>query len=149
MQLKFLIEHIFWLIILMTDFKEENIVVSDCEEDSEAEAGSGSVQLGTSSLTIRAEITKEIPEFLPIDGKRVRIHYGGMTKQCLKCYKFDHKKIDCKNEKVQWIDYVTDFISKNNFPPRMYGRWYKLVQDKRQEKKTDQDSNPPVQNDQK
>jgi len=82
----------------LSDYKEENIVVSDYEEDSEAEAGSGKVQLGISTLSVRVEIYKEIPEFLPIDGKRVRIHYGGITKLCLRCYEPDHKKAECKNE---------------------------------------------------
>jgi len=67
---------------LMSDIKEENIVVSDIDEDSEAEAGAGTVQLGTSSLSVQVELVKHIPEFLPIDGKKVRIYYGGMSKQC-------------------------------------------------------------------
>jgi len=58
---------------LLSKIREENVVVLDVEEESEDEAGAGKVQLGLSSLIVKVELKKHIPEFLPIDGKKSKI----------------------------------------------------------------------------
>jgi len=84
-----------WLNIygeLLTEIEEDNQVVKAADENSDEEAGAGKVQLGKGLLSVKMEITKPLPEFLPIDGHRVRIFYRGMNKQCLNCYGFGHEK---------------------------------------------------------
>jgi len=81
------------------------------------------------------EITKHIPELLPIDGHRMRFHYGGIPKQCLNCYHYGHIKADCKNECVAWIDYVDWFVTKSNMreveiTDKMLGKWLTILKRK-------------------
>ena len=125
-----------WLLLYGTpisEIREENVVVSDVEEESEDEAGAGKVQLGTSSLIVKMELKKPIPEFLPIDGKKVRIHYGGIAKQCLNCYGYNHKKSECKDQKCTWLEYVTGFIQSHNLEENMYGKWARISREKNSE----------------
>jgi len=108
----------FWLKLYgepLTDIEEDNILVPAFDEDPEEEAGAGQVKLGKGLLSIKMKIERSIPEFLPIDGKRVRIHYSGMAKQCLNCYGYRHVKADCKNAKTQWLEYVAGFMQNNDF----------------------------------
>jgi len=115
----------------LTDFKEDNAVVPAFDEDPEAEAGAGEVQLGKGLLTIKMRIDYPIPEFLPIDGKRIRVHHSGMSKQCLNCYGYGHMRSNCENQKSTWLEYVAGFIANNKeIRPELYGRWYKIVSDK-------------------
>jgi len=118
---------------LLTEIREENVVVSDVEEESDNEAGAGKVQIGLSSLIVKMELTKHIPEFLPIDGKKVRIHYGGIAKQCLNCYEWNHRKAECKQGKKIWVDYVAEFIKNHDYDPLMYGRWMKIIRERSRE----------------
>ena len=51
-----------------------------------------------------------------------------MSNTVNKCFG-KHQKSDCKAEtKVEWINYVANFISENEgTPAEMYWRWYELV----------------------
>ena len=51
-----------------------------------------------------------------------------MRKLCTNCF-YQHRKVDCKNEKVKWIDYVKWFVSKNpEFTSKQYGRWIQILE---------------------
>jgi len=119
----------------LTKLEEDNMVVPAFDEDPEDEAGAGEVKLGKGLLSIKMTIFKTIPEFLPIDGKRVRIHYSGMPKQCLNCYGYNHLRQECKEGKTQWLEYVAGFMEKNkDIKKELFGRWYYLVQKKLEER---------------
>jgi len=114
---------------LVTEIEEDNQVVEAFDEQSDEEAGAGKVQLGKGLLSVKMEISRHMPEFLPINGKRARIFYRGMSRQCLNCYGYGHVKKDCKEKEVHWLEYVAGFIINNHedLEPRHYGRWYHLA----------------------
>jgi len=115
----------------LTKLEEDNCVVPAFDEDPDEEAGAGEVKLGKGLLSIKIQLEKPIPEFLPIDGKRVRIYYAGMHKQCVNCYQYGHIKAECKEERATWLEYVAGFIKNNlNIRKELFGRWYGIVERK-------------------
>jgi hypothetical protein len=73
------------------------------------------------------KLKKDIPQLLPMFGKRIRIYYRGVQKLCTKCFG-NHNRLHCRNDKVRWIDYVLRFIENNpDIPEEMYGRWWQVV----------------------
>ena len=74
-------------------------------------------------------LSREIPQFVPICGKRIRLYYRGITKQCTNCFGPHTRKV-CTSEKVPWIQYVSDFMSSHDHIPReYYGKWDPIVRD--------------------
>ena len=73
------------------------------------------------------ELSKNIPQFLPMYGKKIEVYYRGMEFTCLRCYGTGHKRQDCQNEKQEWMDYVVDFIKNNQFKNEMYGKWLRIA----------------------
>ena len=52
---------------------------------------------------------------------------------CTNCFG-GHMKKDCKSPKIQWIDYVSQFMDKYpDIPDSYYGKWAKIVDEWRQE----------------
>ena len=97
-------------------------IVEDCFEDSESNEGINA--LGTYS--VKMKLNKEIPQLLPMCGKRVKIYYRGIEKMCFNCFG-KHQRKTCNNEKVPWMDYVKLFMTKNpDFPPQAFGKWAAL-----------------------
>ena len=105
-------------------------LVEDVFEDSEDSEGENA----TGTYSIQIKLNSLIPNFLPFDGRRVKVYYRGMRKLC-KNWFYQHLKIDCKNKKVKWIDYVKWFVSKNTeFSNEQYGRWIQILE--KEDKKT-------------
>jgi predicted metal-dependent hydrolase len=72
-------------------------------------------------------LKKEVPQLLPMWGKRIRIYYRGVTKLCPNCFGA-HARKNCRSEKVSWIQYVLRFMENNpDIPPEFYGKWWKIV----------------------
>ena len=70
------------------------------------------------------ELTKCIPQYLPMMGEKVRVRYAGMDRLCNKCFQAGHFKADCKNQKVDWLDFVNGFMNFfKDIPREMYGAW--------------------------
>ena len=61
---------------------------------------------------------QKIPEWLPLDGLRVRIQHPGIQKLCNGCFGC-HLRKECENEKV-----FTIFKTRNpDIPESFYGKW--------------------------
>lgn len=83
---------------------------------------------GTGTYKAKMKLKSRPPQYLPVYGQKVRVHYQGIEKMCTHCYRGGHLKKNCKNEKVPWINYVKTFMDKNTqIPSEMYGRWWKVV----------------------
>jgi hypothetical protein len=81
--------------------------------------------LGTYS--VKMKLSKEIPQLLPMYGKRVKIYYKGVSKLCFNCFG-KHQRKHCDVAKMPWIDYVKAFMVKySNFPPEAFGRWAVII----------------------
>ena len=98
-------------------------VVEDCFEDSDVEEGINA----TGIYSVKMKLKKEIPQVLPMCGKRIKVYYKGIDKLCTKCFG-KHPRRVCKNEKVPWIDYVAKFVDSNaDIPDQAYGRWIEVL----------------------
>jgi hypothetical protein len=78
--------------------------------------------VGNGIYSVRMKLKKDMPQLIPMHGKRIRLYYRGIIKRCTNCFGA-HQRKNCKEKKVQWIKYVEQFIT--NFPeiPReSYGR---------------------------
>jgi hypothetical protein len=74
-------------------------------------------------------IHKPIPQFLPMDGKKVRIFYRGIPKLCSKCYGGGHLRKDCTNEKDDWLTYVDNHMIRWDLDESYYGKWCARIND--------------------
>ena len=82
----------------------------------------------TGNYSIMMVLEHKIPQLIPMNGRRVKIYHKGIEKLCTKCFG-KHRKSDCRSEnKVNWLDYVRNFMVLNEFIPiELFGRWNDLV----------------------
>jgi hypothetical protein len=107
----------------------------------------------TPKYELQATINDHIPEWLPMYGKKVRIFYHGMMRQCNGCYKLGHMKWECKEEKSNWKTYVATLRSTGNFEDVLFGSWLderseeeKMDTGKTQDKNSEEDLRNLLQN---
>ena len=64
-----------------------------------------------------------------MNGRRIKIYHKGIDKLCTRCFG-THRKSECKEPmKIDWIDYVKNFMTINDYIPKeLYGRWNELVE---------------------
>ena len=71
----------------------------------------------------------DIPQIIPMCGKRIRVYHKGIQKLCTNCFGA-HQRRNCRSSKVPWIKYVLNFMEKYpDIPEELYGRWWKAVND--------------------
>ena len=102
---------------------------SDITEDTheESEDSENDMPTGNSIYSVRVKLARELPQFMPMYGKRVRLYHRGITKRCTNCFQ-PHKRNQCKNEKVIWPEYVRRFAETfPEIPGSMYGRWERMT----------------------
>ena len=101
---------------------------SELEEDLFKDSNETGGNNRTGNYSIMMILEHKIPQLLPMNGRRVKIYHRGIEKLCTKCFG-KHRKSDCKHEtKVNWIDYVRQFILQNEFiPVELFGRWNDLI----------------------
>ena len=79
------------------------------------------------TYTIRMRIDRQIPQFLPMYGKKVKIEHRSIQIRCTNCYGKHPRKV-CKSEKVAWMDYVSNFMATNqDVTNTMIGKWYEIA----------------------
>ena len=118
-----------WLLefgTLMSDVTEDKLNLDLSSDEEEMYEG---CNIATGVYSVKMALTSQIPQFLPIDGKKVKIYYRGMKKQCLNCFNVDHKRADCTAERVDWLAYVNRFMLDRNIPMADYGKWFERVED--------------------
>ena len=111
--------------------EEEQKFDSDDSDDCKDPVGNG-------NLATRMRITKSIPQFLPMLGRKIRVYYRGITKLCINCYKPGHIRKDCPNQTVGWIAYVESFMQENDLDDSFYGNWKKIVEKIKHKKEMDE-----------
>ena len=100
---------------------------SELSEDIHPNSDSDADPVGNGTFSIKMRLKKEIPQLLPMWGKRIRIYYRGVTKLCANCFG-THARKNCRSEKVSWIQYVLKFMETYpEIPPEFYGKWWKVV----------------------
>lgn len=111
---------------LLTKLEESKLKFEDehAESDEDVEA-----EVGTGKFNIKMRIETHIPQYLPLYGRKVKVHYRGISKQCTNCYEEGHYRSDCQNEKISWIEYTSNFIKSSGFPSYMFGDWAAIAAD--------------------
>lgn len=84
----------------------------------------------TGSYHQKLLLKHHIPEFLPIGGLKARVFYAGMPKQCTKCYRVGHIQKTCKNEKIQWLDFVERLYGTGLYSSSLFGSWIDILVDR-------------------
>ena len=96
-------------------------------EDIHPNSDSDADPIGAGSYSIKMRLNKDIPQLLPMWGKRVRVYHKGIQKLCSNCFG-PHPRRVCRSEKVAWTRYVLDFMEKNrDIPSDLYGRWWDVI----------------------
>ena len=116
------------IIAWLSNFGE---IKSELTEDvyEESDDSDNDMPLGNGIYSVRMKIEKDMPQFLPMQGKRVRLYYRGIVKRCTNCFQ-QHQRKHCKNEKVPWSDYVARFAEMfPEIPHDMYGKWKTMIKD--------------------
>jgi hypothetical protein len=98
-------------------------IMEDTFDDGLVTASSGgNNRTGVYSVTIK--LRRDIPQFLPIMGRRIKIHYRGVQKLCPNCFG-PHPKQACHSTKKLWKEYVNEFKDSNtNIPADLFGKWF-------------------------
>jgi hypothetical protein len=108
-------------------------LVEDVFEDSEDSEGDNT----TGIYSVKMRLNQNIPQLLPVDGRRIKIYYRNIIKLCTSCFG-QHNRRDCKEKKVKWIDYVFDFIESNpQINPELYGKWAMILEREKKQKRID------------
>jgi hypothetical protein len=83
--------------------------------------------VGNGIYSVQMKLKREMPQLIPMHGKRIRLYYRGIIKRCTNCFGI-HQRKNCKEEKVPWIKYVEQFISNYpEIPKESYGRWATMI----------------------
>ena len=123
---------------------EENILAwlslygettSKLEEDRFRDESEATGNNRTGNYSIMMRLNQNIPQLLPMCGRRIKIYHAGIQKLCTNCFG-EHKKQHCQvKDKTPWLDYVHDFMESNeSIPKEYYGRWNDIVQNEKEEK---------------
>ena len=103
---------------MFTEATEDTVPDPDSEDD---------IEYGTGIYSIKMKIERDLPQFMPMYGKRVRIYYRGIVKRCTNCFD-PHQRKFCKSEKVPWAEYVRGFAKHfPEIPMELYGKWAKMI----------------------
>ena len=110
-------------------------MVEDVFEDSEDSEGENT----TGIYSVKMRLYNNIPQLLPIDGRRIKIYYRNIIKLCSSCFG-THNRRECREDKVKWIDYVDRFVKQNpHIDPALYGRWTMILEREAKQKQIDRE----------
>jgi hypothetical protein len=96
-------------------------------EDVFPDSDSDSAPLGNGTYSLKMKLVKDIPQYLPMHGRKIRVYFKNMTKLCSNCYGC-HTRRQCTNDRVPWVVYVRDFMKANpDITENLYGKWWDVV----------------------
>ena len=118
-------------------------VESEMKEDEFIDKQEAAGNFRTGNYSVLMTLDKNIPQLLPMDGRRIKIYHRGIEKLCTKCFE-KHRKSDCKApNKVEWLDYVANFVNENpEIQEEYYGRWIQLLVKRQNESINSRTKNP-------
>ena len=90
------------------------------------ESGSNLPPVGNGTYLVKMRLKKDMPNYLPMYGRKVSLNYRGIKKQCNSCFG-PHLRKFCKNERMSLEEYVEKFRIRNTYvPEQFYGKLAKL-----------------------
>ena len=57
--------------------------------------------IGNGTYNIRIKLNRDIPNWIPMYGRKICLEYPGIKRQCNKCYGAHAKKYCCKIERTE------------------------------------------------
>jgi len=105
-------------------------------------------EIATGDISIILKLHKHIPSFLPMYGKKIRVAYRGMTTICSNCFDVNHMRVECDNQRANYLDYVHLLIESGRFEPELFGNWISRVKKYREfkDREKSKNKNPPKSN---
>ena len=104
-------------------------VISEITEEpfeDEHDAANKLPPIGNGTYLVTMRLKKDMPNWVPMYGRKVCLSYKGIKKQCNSCYG-PHMRKFCKNEKMTLEEYANKFRVKNLYVlEQFYGRLAKL-----------------------
>jgi hypothetical protein len=89
-----------------SDIKEQ--LFDDGRDPNDAEDGINR----SGNYIVKIKLGRDIPQFVPILGRRIKVHYPGIRKQSTNCFG-PHPKLACQSRGLNWPDYVSWFAETN------------------------------------
>lgn len=86
----------------------------------------------TGDLSVRMKLRKDIPCFLPMYGKKIRIAYRGMPTLCANCFGQGHIRNECTSTRVTWIDFIKNIRKVGIFEDHLFGSWIDIINRQKQ-----------------
>ena len=78
--------------------------------------------IGNGTYLVKMRLTKDLPNWAPMFGRKICLDYRGFRRQCSNCYGHHAKKF-CRSERVGMDNFVKGFsLRYNNVPKELYGR---------------------------
>ena len=85
------------------------------------------------------KLKKDVPNLVPMYGRKVCISYRGIKKQCNSCFG-PHLRKFCKNERMSLVKYADKFRVRNPYVlEQLYGKLAKFENLAEQERKSSSD----------
>ena len=102
-------------------------VMEDLFDDGLAASGTSGGLNRTGTYSVKIKLRRDVPQILPIMGRRIRVYYKGIQKLCPNCFG-PHPKHACHSSKVDWRSYVEKFMESNgDIPVDLFGNWVNSV----------------------
>jgi hypothetical protein len=115
------------IIAWLSHFGEVKSEISEDTHEGLEESSDDLLPVGNGIYSVRMKLKRDIPQLIPMHGKRIRLYYRGIIKRCTNCFGA-HQRKNCKEEKVPWIKYVEQFITNfPEIPEESYGRWADMI----------------------
>jgi hypothetical protein len=110
-----------------TPFETETLTFTDDEPEPDDDDEEKKITISTGKLSVRMIINDAIPQYIPCDGKKLKIYYRGIDKMCTKCYGPGHFRKDCTKDEIHWLEYFELFKETyTGIDQTLYGRWNRL-----------------------
>ena len=79
--------------------------------------------VGNGVYIVKMRLSRDLPNWIPMFGRKICLEYRGMKRQCNNCYG-PHAKKFCRSERVGMANFVTGFRKKyQQVPECLYGRF--------------------------
>jgi hypothetical protein len=126
----------------LSHFGEVKSEISEDTHEGSDDSSDDLPPVGNGIYSVRMKLERDMPQLIPMHGKRIRLYYRGIIKRCTNCFGA-HQRKNCKEEKVPWIRYVEHFITNYpEIPRESYGRWANMIDSVRPERDVDKTIEP-------
>ena len=96
--------------VIQGEIEEEAITLNEGDEDE--------VTMGTGVYLVQARLNRLVPNVLPIQGKKIKVWYKGVKRQCSLCYGYHKRETACL--KKSFDEYAADFkVNNPNIPAKL------------------------------